>query len=98
MGQPKVIHNRETSGSSGHSLIQMDQQQSNTGPLTIVAQIMTDAEVDGVIKVGRHTNTEIQLRDHNGKVNQREYKNPNRGEEDSIENKRKFRIGTTKQP
>ena len=75
----------------------MDQQQSNIGALTIAAENMTDAEVDRVIKDARQANTEIQIRDHNGKVIQSEYKSPNRGK-NSIEKKQNFRIGTSKQP
>ena len=76
-GRSKLIRNRENSGSPGHSPTQLDQQLSITGPLTIVADNMTDAEVDRVIKDAREANTEIQIRDHNGKVIQSEYKSLN---------------------
>ena len=46
---------------------------------------MTDAEVDRVIEDARRANTELHIRDHNGKVIQNYYQNPKRGEEDKIE-------------
>ena len=41
---------------------------------------MTDVEVDRVIKDARRANTELHIRDNNGKVTQNNYKIPNRGE------------------
>ena len=46
---------------------------------------MTDAEVDRVIEDARRANTELHIRDNNGKVIQNNYQNPKRGEEDNIE-------------
>ena len=45
---------------------------------------MTDAEVDRIIEDARRANTEIHIRDNNGKVIQNSYKNLNRGEEDNL--------------
>ena len=56
-GQPKLIWNQHNSCSDGRPLAQTNQQQSNTGPLTIVAENMTDAEVDRFNENARKTNT-----------------------------------------
>ena len=64
---------------------QMDQQSNNTGPLTIVAENMTGAEVDHVVEDTRRVDTEIHIRYNNDKVLQNRYKNLIRGEKDNIE-------------
>ena len=46
---------------------------------------MTDAEVNRVIEEARRANTELHIRDNNGKVIQNNYQNPKRGEEDNRE-------------
>ena len=53
--------------------------------MIIVPENMTDAVVDRVIEDDSRANTEIHIRDNNGKVIQNNYKDPNRREEDKIE-------------
>ena len=47
---------------------------------------MTDAEIDRVIEDARRANTELHLKDNNGKVIQNNYQSPKGGEEDKVEN------------
>ena len=47
---------------------------------------MTDAEIDRVIEDARRANTELHLKDKNGKVIQNNYQSPKGGEEDNVEN------------
>ena len=78
-GRSKLIRNRQSSDFPGESLPQTDQQQKNMGPLTIVAEKVTNAEVDRVIEDVRRANTERHVRDKNRKVSQSNYKTPNTG-------------------
>ena len=45
---------------------------------------MTDAEIDRVIEDAKRANTELQIRDNNGKLTQNNYQTPKGGEEDKI--------------
>ena len=47
---------------------------------------MTDAEIDRVIEDARRANTELHLKDNNGKVIQNNYQSHKGGEEDNVEN------------
>ena len=82
-GRPKLIRDRQNSGSPGETLTSPD-QQSGIGPLTVVTENMTDAEIDRVIEDARKANTELHLKD-NGKVIQNNYQSPKGGEEDNVE-------------
>ena len=55
---------------------------SQTGPLTIVPANMTDEDVDRANEDARRANTELHIRDSNGKVFQSNSEKPNRGEEE----------------
>ena len=84
-GRPKLIRNRQNSGSPGETHTSPD-QQSSIGPLTVVTENMTDAEIDPVIEDARRANIELHLKDNNGKVIQNNYQSPKGGEEDNVEN------------
>ena len=56
--------------------------------MTIVTENMTTEAVDRAIEVAREADTEIHLKDPNGKVSHNIIKSPGRGEEeeDELEN------------
>ena len=83
-GRPKLIRNRQNSGSPGETHTNSD-QQSSIGPLTVVTETMTDAEIDRVIEDARRANTELHLKGNNGKVIPNNYQSPKGGEEDNVE-------------
>ena len=47
---------------------------------------MTDAKIDRVIEDARRANTELPLKDNNGRVIQNNYQSPKGGEEDNVGN------------
>ena len=67
------------------SPIQVVHQQNITGPLTPIAEKMTDAEIDRVIENGRRANAELHLRGNNGKVIENYSEHPNKGGEENVE-------------
>ena len=79
-----MVRDRQSFGSHMGPSPQSEKQQSDTGPLTIVTENMTNAEVDRVIENARRANTELHIRDNNGKVIQNNYQNPKRGQEDNF--------------
>ena len=64
------------------------QSQTTFGPMTIVTENMKTEAVDRAIEDARETNTEIHLKDSNGKASHNNIKSPKRGEEeeDELEN------------
>ena len=87
-GRPlKVVKNRLSSASPGGSSPTV-QSQTTFGPMTIVTENMTTEAVDRSIEDAREADTEIHLKDHNGKVSHNIIKSPKRGEEeeDELEN------------
>ena len=82
-GHTKLIPDCQTSSSPAREP-QTYQSQTNSGPLTIVAENMTDAEVDRVNEDARKSNTEVDIRDNNGKVSQNNSNNPNRGKKKTL--------------
>ena len=67
-GRPlKLVRNRISSTSSGGSSPTV-QSQTTFGPMTIVTENMTTEAVDRAIEDAREADTEIHLKDFNGKV------------------------------
>ena len=66
-GHPKLIRNRQSSISSEVSP-QAGQSQATIGPLTIVSENMTNEDVDRAIDDAEMANTDIHIKDINGKV------------------------------
>ena len=79
--RPKLIRNSRSSGSPGASS-QAGQSQTTIGPLTIVAENMTSEAVDRAIEDTKKADTELPIKDINGKVFQNNSETPERGEEE----------------
>ena len=69
-GRPKLIRNRQSSGSSGDSSIQPNKSKDGMGLLTITAKNMTDTEIDRIIEDAKKANKYLHIKDINGKVAQ----------------------------
>ena len=83
-GRRKLIRKRQSSNSHRGSP-QAGQSQATTGPLTIVAENMTNEDVDRAIEDAEKANTKIHVKDINGKVFQNKFETPKRGEEEEEE-------------
>ena len=79
-----MIRNRQSSGSPGGSP-QTVQSQTTNVPMTIVAENMTSEAVDRAIEDARKADTEIHIKDTNGKVFQNTLKTRKRGKEEEEE-------------
>ena len=77
-GRPNLIRNRQSSDSPGGSR-QTVQIQTTNGTMTIVAENMTSEDVDRAIEDARKADTEIHIKDTNGKVLQNTLKPPKEG-------------------
>ena len=87
-GRPlKSVKNRSSSASPGGSSPTV-QLQTTFGPMIIVTENMTTEAVDRALEDAREADTEIHLKDSNGKVSHNIIKSPKRGEEeeDELEN------------
>ena len=84
-GRPKLIRNRQRSDSPGGGSPQTVESKTTLGPMTIVAENMTSEVVDRAIEDARKADTEIHIKDTNGKVFQNTLKFPKRQKEEEEE-------------
>ena len=80
--RPRLIGKYQSHGSP----TQLDHPHRSTNLLTVIAEKMTDVEIDSVIYEGRRTNTDLHIKDKNGKVLQNHSKKLNGGEKVNVEN------------
>ena len=81
-GRPMLIRNRQSSDSPTP---QVGQSQSTIGPLTIVADNMTNEDEDRAIEDAKKGDTELLIKDINGKIFQNSFETPKRGEKEEEE-------------
>ena len=72
---PKLVRSHQSTESPWGSTAE-DQTQDNSGPLTITATNMTEEAVDRANEDAKRANTELHIRDNNGKVFQNNFENP----------------------
>ena len=60
-GRPKLVRNRQSPGSLTGST-------DSLGPLTIITENMTDTDIDRIIEDAKQNDTELFIKDLNGKV------------------------------
>ena len=83
-GRPKLIRNRQSSNSRRESP-QAGQSLATIGPLTTVAENLTNEDFDRAIKDADKANTEIHIKDIIGKVFQNKFETPKREEKEEEE-------------
>ena len=87
-GRPRKLVRNWLSSASPGGPSPSTQSQNMFGPMTIITENMTSEAVDRAIEDARETETEIHLKDPNGKASHNEIKSPKKGEEeeDELEN------------